>query len=70
MTVNSFMSVDDLINPGVKWIPSSLQFVNYGRALQVLELPGSIVGTTAYVLKGIIIGNHIISIYRIWFCEI
>ncbi|BCR35797.1 carbohydrate ABC transporter permease [Mariniplasma anaerobium] len=51
MTVNSFMSVDDLINPGVKWIPSSLQFVNYGRALQVLELPGSIVGTTSYVLK-------------------
>lgn len=51
MTVNSFMSVDDLINPGVKWIPTSLQFVNYGRALQVLELPGSIVGTTAYVLK-------------------
>ncbi|AUD65327.1 ABC transporter permease [Tenericutes bacterium MZ-XQ] len=51
MTVNSFMTVDDLINPGVKWIPTALQFENYGRALQVLELPGSIVSTTSYVLK-------------------
>src|SRR5690554_4090736 len=51
MTINSFMSVDDLINPGVKWIPTSLQFENYARAMQVLELPGSIVGTTTYVLK-------------------
>jgi multiple sugar transport system permease protein len=51
MTVNSFMSVDDLINPGVKWIPSVLQFENYTRAIQVLELPKSIVTTTSYVLK-------------------
>ncbi len=51
MLVNSFMSVDDLINPGVKWIPSVLQFGNYAKAIQVLKLPGSIVSTTAYVLK-------------------
>ncbi len=51
MLVNSFMSVDDLINPGIKWIPSALQFENYTRAIQVLELPKSIITTTAYVLK-------------------
>ena len=51
MLVNSFMSVDDLINPGIKWIPSALQFENYTRAIQVLELPKSIFTTTSYVLK-------------------
>lgn len=51
MLVNSFMSVDDLINPGVKWIPTTLQFANYAKAIQVLQLPGSIVSTTGYVLK-------------------
>ncbi len=45
MTVNSFMSVDDLINPGIKWIPSTLQFENYDRAIQVLLLPQSVVST-------------------------
>ncbi len=51
MLVNSFKSVEDLINEGVKWIPSTLQWENYQRALQVLGLPGTIVGTTSYVLK-------------------
>jgi multiple sugar transport system permease protein len=51
MTVNSLMSVDDLINPGVKWIPTSLEIENYRRAIQVLELPGSVLTTTTYVLK-------------------
>ncbi len=51
MLVNSFMSVDDLINPGIKWIPSALQFENYSRAIQVLELPKAIFTTTGYVLK-------------------
>ena len=51
MFVNSFKSVEDLINEGVKWIPSTLQWENYQRALQVLGLPGTIVGTTSYVLK-------------------
>jgi len=45
------MSVDDLINPGVKWIPTSLEIENYRRAIQVLELPGSVLTTTTYVLK-------------------
>ncbi|NCU32692.1 MAG: carbohydrate ABC transporter permease, partial [Candidatus Moranbacteria bacterium] len=51
MMVNSFMSVEDLINPGIKWVPTSLQFSNYERAMQVLQFPGSIFGTTEYVLK-------------------
>ncbi|MDI6453167.1 carbohydrate ABC transporter permease [Peloplasma aerotolerans] len=51
MLVNSFMSVDDLINPGVKWIPTILQYSNYSRAIEVLQLPAAIWSTTAYVLK-------------------
>ncbi|MEF3693282.1 MAG: carbohydrate ABC transporter permease [Acholeplasmataceae bacterium] len=51
MTVNSLMTVDDLINPGVKWIPTTLEFENYARAIQVLELPRSVLTTTGYVLK-------------------
>jgi len=51
MLVNSFMSVEDLINPGVKWIPSTLEFANYTKAFAVLELPKSIYTTTFYVLK-------------------
>lgn len=51
MVVNSFMSVEDLINPGIKWIPSVLQYSNYTRAMQVLEFPRSIFQTTFYVLR-------------------
>ncbi|MBU1142367.1 MAG: carbohydrate ABC transporter permease [Firmicutes bacterium] len=51
MLVNSFMSVDDLINPGIKWIPTTLQYSNYERAMAVLEIPQAIVGTVSYVLK-------------------
>ena len=51
MLVNSFMSVNDLINPGIKWIPTSLEFVNYTRAFDVLELPRSLFAATGYVLK-------------------
>jgi multiple sugar transport system permease protein len=51
MSVNSFMSVEDLINPGIKWVPSTLQFSNYERAMQVLGFPDSIYETTSYVLK-------------------
>jgi multiple sugar transport system permease protein len=29
MIVNSFKTVDDLINPGVRWIPSVWYFENY-----------------------------------------
>lgn len=51
MTVNSFMTVDDLINPGIKWVPTILEYSNYTRAIDVLGLPGSIYQTTSYVLK-------------------
>lgn len=51
MFVNSFMSVNDLINPGIKWVPTALEYSNYTRAFAVLELPGSIWDTTSYVLK-------------------
>jgi multiple sugar transport system permease protein len=51
MLSNSFMSVEDLINPGVKWVPTEFIFDNYLRAFQVLELPGTIWTTTSYVLK-------------------
>jgi len=51
MVVTSLMSVDDLIDPGIRWIPSALQGVNYLRALEVLQIPGSIWETTSYVLK-------------------
>jgi multiple sugar transport system permease protein len=51
MLVNSFMSVDDLINPGIKWIPTVLQYSNYQRAIEVLQLPAAVFDTTSYVLK-------------------
>ncbi|MFU8792534.1 MAG: carbohydrate ABC transporter permease [Acholeplasmataceae bacterium] len=51
MLVNSFMTVDDLINPGIKWIPTVLEYSNYQRAMSVLEFPGSIFSTTGYVLR-------------------
>ncbi len=51
MLVNSFMSVDDLINPGIKWIPTTLQYSNYERAMAVLQIPDAIFGTVSYVLK-------------------
>lgn len=51
MFVNSFMSVNDLINPGIKWVPTALEYSNYTRAFAVLELPGAIWETTSYVLK-------------------
>jgi multiple sugar transport system permease protein len=51
MLVTSFMSVEDLIDPGIKWIPSILVYANYVKALSVLGFPASIVSTTGYVLK-------------------
>ena len=41
MFSNSFMSSKDLINDGVKWIPTSLHFVNYKQAWAVLEIQKS-----------------------------
>ncbi len=51
MFINSLMSVEDLINPGVKWIPTAIEASNYTRAFEVLELPNAIFSTTGYVLK-------------------
>lgn len=51
MVINSLKSVDDLINPGVQWIPTALVWENYTRAFQVLNLPNSFVDSTVYVLK-------------------
>lgn len=59
MVVNSLMGVDDLINDGVKWIPSKLNFENYKRAFVVLKVWDpqnkiyfdSLFQTTSYVLK-------------------
>jgi multiple sugar transport system permease protein len=51
MVVNSLKSVDDLINPGVRWIPTVLIWENYERALDVLNLPSSLIDSTVYVLK-------------------
>jgi len=51
MAVTSVMSVDDLIDTGVKWVPTTIQISNYVRALEVLEIPKSIWETTSYVLK-------------------
>ncbi len=51
MLINSLKSVDDLINPGVQWIPTVLMWENYERAFQVLSLPQSFIDSTVYVLK-------------------
>lgn len=51
MLTNSFMNVEDLINPGVKWIPTVVEIENYRRAVQVLELPSAIFSSTSYVLR-------------------
>lgn len=51
MVVNSLMTVDDLINPGIKWVPTAIEFSNYQRATQVLQFPDSVFETTSYVLK-------------------
>ncbi len=59
MVVNSLMGIDDLINDGIKWIPSKLNFENYRRAFVVLKLWDpenkvyfdSLIETTSFVLK-------------------
>ena len=51
MIANSLMDVEDLIDPGVRWIPTALYFENYRRALKVLEIPKAVFTTAFYVLK-------------------
>jgi len=51
MIINSLKNIDDLIDPGVKWVPTSLYFENYVRAFSVLEMPKEVFRTSIYVLK-------------------
>lgn len=51
MFINSLKGLEDLIDSGVGWIPTSLEWQNYVNAMQVLEFPGSIWTTSSYVLK-------------------
>jgi len=37
MIVNSFKSVDDLIDPGVEWLPTALCFDNFVKAFETLN---------------------------------
>lgn len=37
MIVNSFKSVEDLVDPGVEWIPSTLCFDNFVKAFRTLD---------------------------------
>ena len=48
MVSKSFMSVKDLVNPLIVWLPSKLDTTNYEKALHVLNFWES-VGTTLYV---------------------
>ncbi|RAP73816.1 carbohydrate ABC transporter permease [Paenibacillus montanisoli] len=45
MFVNSFMSLDDLVNSMVKWIPSELYIDNYKKALNVLKFQETLLQT-------------------------
>ena len=51
MVVNSLKNFDDLIDPGVNWVPKTLYFDNYQRAFKVLELPRAFFSSTWYVVK-------------------
>ena len=51
MLTSSFMNVEDLINPGVKWVPTTFIFDNYSKAIDVLQLPSAAFDTTFYVLR-------------------
>lgn len=45
MVSYSFMSASDLVNPLVKWIPSSLYLENYREAMEVLDFWNTLVKT-------------------------
>ena len=42
MTVTSFMSLEDLIDPTVNWVPSVIMLENYTKAAQVLNFKNSL----------------------------
>lgn len=39
MLVMSFQTMDDLLNPGVQWVPTTVTLENYAEALAVIDLP-------------------------------
>lgn len=51
MAINSFMSLDDLVNTMVKWIPTSLDLENYKTAFEVLDYPKTL--WQSFVVAGI-----------------
>ena len=57
MFTNSLMGSEDLINDGVRWIPTTLYFRNYVQAWQVLDIKNSVFGTIGYVLKASILST-------------
>jgi multiple sugar transport system permease protein len=46
----SFMSLDDLLNGQVNWIPSSFYLLNYQTAIRVLDIPNSLFSSLRVVL--------------------
>ena len=45
MIVNSFKSVEDLVDPGVEWVPTSLCFDNFTQAFYTLDFGTSFVNS-------------------------
>lgn len=39
MLVMSFQTMDDLLNPGVQWVPTTITMENYDEAMAVINLP-------------------------------
>lgn len=82
MTVTSFMSLEDLIDPTVNWVPSVIMLENYTKAAQVLNFKNSLwdsilvslVPTVFSVLSSALIGYGF-SQYefpgkKIWFAAV
>lgn len=45
MIVNSFKSVEDLVNPAIEWLPTSLCFDNFIKAFHTLDFSNSFVNS-------------------------
>ena len=45
MLVTSFMSVDDLVNDSVHWIPTGIDLDNFKQAFEVMDLKNTVVDT-------------------------
>lgn len=64
MIVNSFMGIDDLINDGVKWIPTKPQWENFTNSMKVLDIWNETQGfhlTSIFVATGYVLRVSIIS---------